>query len=85
MGTLRGYKDTTYPMVLAFISYWPFGLTVGYVLGRTDLVVPAMGAAGFWIGFISGLSVAAVLLSVRLKKVSKAYKRRHFQEQLNSA
>jgi MATE family multidrug resistance protein len=85
MGTLRGYKDTTYPMVLAFISYWPFGLTVGYVLGRTNLVVPAMGAAGFWIGFISGLSVAAVLLSVRLKKVSKAYKRRHFQEQLNSA
>lgn len=72
-------------MILAFISYWPFGLTVGYILGLTDWVVPAMGAAGFWIGFISGLSVAAVLLSLRLRRVSRRYERKHFREQLNSA
>lgn len=85
MGTLRGYKDTKYPMVMAFIAYWPFGLSVGVILGLTDWVVPAMGAAGFWIGFISGLSVAAVLMSVRLRHVSKRYQRQRFQQQLNSA
>ena len=83
MGTLRGYKDTKYPMLMAFVSYWPFGLTVGYVLGRTDLVVPAMGAAGFWIGFISGLSVAAVLLTIRLRYIASHYEQRQFQQQLN--
>lgn len=84
MGTLRGYKDTTYPMIMAFIAYWPFGLTVGIVLGLTDWVVPAMGAAGFWIGFISGLSVAAVLLSIRLRIVAKNYQRDEFQQQVNA-
>ncbi|AVJ56442.1 MATE family efflux transporter [Idiomarina sp. OT37-5b] len=84
MGTLRGYKDTKYPMLMAFISYWPFGLTVGVVLGLTDWIVPAMGAAGFWIGFISGLSVAAVLLTIRLRHIASNYERRHYQQQLNA-
>lgn len=83
MGTLRGYKDTKYPMLMAFISYWPFGLTVGIVLALTDWVVPAMGAAGFWIGFISGLSVAAVLLTIRLLIIANNYERRQFQHQLD--
>ncbi|WP_420807988.1 MATE family efflux transporter [Aliidiomarina minuta] len=69
IGALRGYKDTRAAMVVTFISYWPFGLSVGYVLGRTDYLVPAMGPAGFWIGFISGLSVAALLLTIRLFRV----------------
>lgn len=71
IGALRGYKDTRAAMVVTLISYWPFGLTVGVVLGRTDLLVPAMGPAGFWIGFISGLSVAALLLTVRLMRVHR--------------
>ena len=71
MGALRGYKDTRAAMVVTLIAYWPFGLTVGYVLGRTDYVVPAMGPAGFWIGFISGLSVAAILLTIRLFRVHR--------------
>ncbi|MGM0480437.1 MAG: MATE family efflux transporter [Pseudomonadota bacterium] len=85
MGTLRGYKDTKYPMVMAFISYWPFGLTVGVVLGLTDWIVPAMGAAGFWIGIICGLSVAAVLLNARLYRVARRYQREQYRQQLNSA
>lgn len=44
-----------------------------------------MGAAGFWIGFISGLSVAAVLMSVRLGYVAKRYRRQIFQQQVDSA
>ncbi|WP_417685048.1 MATE family efflux transporter [Pseudidiomarina gelatinasegens] len=77
IGTLRGYKDTKVVMFITFVSYWPFGLSLGIILSLTDWIVPAMGAAGMWIGFIVGLSVAAVLLSWRLLIVSRRYKRDH--------
>jgi MATE family multidrug resistance protein len=64
---LRGYKDTTAMFYLSFISYWVVGMTIGCVLGLTDWVVPHMAAAGFWIGFICGLSTAALTLGLRLK------------------
>lgn len=73
MGALRGYKDTRTPMIITLVSYWPFGLTVGGIFALTDWIVPAMGAAGFWLGFISGLSVAAVLLTFRLFRVHRRY------------
>ena len=68
-GALRGYKDTKSILYITFVSYWLIGLTVGVILGITDLIVPKMGAYGFWIGFITGLSTAAVLLAWRLKIV----------------
>lgn len=68
-GALRGYKDTKSILYITFVSYWLVGLTVGLVLGITDWVVPSMGPYGFWIGFIVGLSTAAVLLAWRLKVV----------------
>lgn len=77
MGTLRGYKDTKATMLLTFISYWPIGLTLGVLLARTDYLVPSIGAAGMWVGFIVGLTVAALLLSWRLKVIT----RRHAQAQ----
>jgi len=70
-GALRGYKDTKSILYITFISYWLIGLTVGLVLGVTDWVVPKMGPYGFWIGFITGLSTAAVLLAWRLKVIQK--------------
>jgi len=70
-GALRGYKDTTSILIITFVSYWVVGLAIGLVLGLTNWVVPAMGASGFWIGFISGLSTAAVLLAWRLKIVQR--------------
>lgn len=73
MGTLRGYKDTKATMILTFISYWPLGLTLGVLLSRTDYLMPAIGAAGMWVGFIVGLTVAAILLSWRLKIISRRY------------
>ncbi len=69
-GALRGYKDTRTPMLLQVFSYWGVGLPLGYTLGLTSLWGPAMGARGFWIGLIAGLSVSAVLLSLRLRKVT---------------
>ncbi|SIN87161.1 MATE family efflux transporter [Salinivibrio sp. ES.052] len=66
-GALRGYKDMRAIFQRTLIAYWGLGLPLGYVLGMTDWLVPAMGAHGFWIGIIIGLSSAAVLLGLRLR------------------
>jgi len=72
-GALRGYKDTKSILYITFVSYWLVGLPVGLILGITDWVVPKMGPYGFWIGFIIGLSLAAVLLAWRLKIIQQRY------------
>ncbi|KZN47069.1 MATE family efflux transporter [Pseudoalteromonas luteoviolacea] len=61
-GVLRGLRYTKPITGVTFFSYWIIGFSLGYVLAKTDLIVPAMGPTGFWIGIIVGLSVAAVLL-----------------------
>ena len=70
-GALRGYKDMTAIFKRTFISYWIVGLPAGYILGMTDWIVEPMGVYGFWIGFIGGLSTAAILLSLRLRWLQK--------------
>lgn len=65
---LRGMKITKPTFFITFIAYWPVGFGLGYALGLTDYIVPAMGVHGFWIGIIIGLTVAAILLSVVLRK-----------------
>ena len=70
---LRGYKDTTAMFVITFVSYWLVGLPTGIILGRTAwLTNEPMAAAGFWIGFIVGLSAAAVLLGARLLYIQRS-------------
>lgn len=66
-GALRGYKDMAAIFNRTFIAYWILGLPIGYVLGMTDWIVEPMGAHGFWMGFIIGLSSAAVMLGLRLR------------------
>lgn len=68
---LRGYKDTQSIFFITLLSYWVVGLPVGYILALTDLVMLPLGAAGFWIGIISGLAVAAVLLIGRMIYLQK--------------
>ncbi|MBM7073254.1 MATE family efflux transporter [Shewanella sp. 202IG2-18] len=72
-GALRGYKDTKSAFYITLISYWGIGMSLGYVLGRTDFIVPAMGAEGFWIGLIAGLSSAAILFAFRLMVIQKRH------------
>ncbi len=72
-GALRGYKDTKSILYITFFSYWVVGLSFGLILGLTDWIVPATGPYGFWVGFISGLTVAAVLLAWRLKVVQNRF------------
>lgn len=66
-GILRGYKDTRSIFFITFTAYWVLGLPSGYILALTDLVVDRMGPAGFWIGFIIGLTAAAVLMMLRMR------------------
>lgn len=66
-GVLRGYKDTRSIFFITFIAYWVLGLPSGYVLALTDWVVEPMGPAGFWIGFIIGLTSAAILMMLRMR------------------
>jgi len=70
-GALRGYKDTKSILYITFVSYWLVGLSVGLILGITDWIVPKMGPYGFWIGFITGLTTAAILLALRLRVIQK--------------
>ncbi|HIF9453871.1 TPA: MATE family efflux transporter [Photobacterium damselae] len=65
-GALRGYKDMRAIFTRTFIAYWVLGLPIGYILGMTDWIVPAMGPQGFWIGFIIGLTAAAIMLGKRV-------------------
>ncbi|MGC9494229.1 MATE family efflux transporter [Vibrio genomosp. F10] len=70
-GALRGYKDMTAIFNRTFIAYWILGLPIGYILGMTDWIVEPMGAHGFWVGFIIGLSSAALMLGIRLQWMHK--------------
>lgn len=68
LGVLRGYKDVQKPFLIAFVSYWIVGLPSGYLLSAyTD-----MGAYGFWVGIILGLTFAAVGFMLRLLRVQKS-------------
>ncbi len=66
-GALRGMQDVTYPAVIAFISYWLIMIPACYLLTFTF----HFGLKGIWVGFIIGLTVAAVLQLVRFKYVLK--------------
>lgn len=67
IGILRGYNDTRIISGICFIAYWLIGLPLGYVLARTDLVVPALGATGFWICYLAALGFGAVCYLLRVR------------------
>ncbi|VFQ46593.1 multi antimicrobial extrusion protein [Desulfoluna butyratoxydans] len=69
-GALRGYKDAKVTFILTFTAYWVITLPLGYTLSMTDALVPAMGARGFWLSLIAGLTVSGLFLGVRLVMVS---------------
>lgn len=73
-GVLRGYYDTGVPLLLNLMAYWMIALPLGYSLGLTDWIVPAMGASGFWISLVTGLTVAGFLLLPRFYIISQRRK-----------
>ena len=70
IGALHAYKDTRIPMYITLFSYIGIGFPVGYMLGLTDLFGLRRGPAGMWMGLVVALSVAAVLLLIRLRKIT---------------
>jgi MATE family multidrug resistance protein len=56
-GALRGLKDTSVPMILATLGYWPVGFGTSALLG----FALGFGGLGIWAGLALGLMVVAVL------------------------
>ncbi|MDD4701727.1 MAG: MATE family efflux transporter, partial [Desulfovibrio sp.] len=67
IGILRGYNDTRIISIICFIAYWVIGLPLGFVLARTDLLTPYMGAQGFWIAYIVALGFGALCYLLRVR------------------
>ncbi|MDH4449450.1 MAG: MATE family efflux transporter [Rhodoferax sp.] len=77
---IRGYKVTRSPMVIHLAAFWGLSLPLGCVLGLAPQWLPlrpvqAMGAQGFWIALVVGLTVAAVGLLLLLHRVTQAHVR----------
>jgi len=68
-GALRGFHDTKTTMFVTFISYWVIGLGLGYIFTFTNWITKPMGVAGFWLGIVLGLALAAILLTLKLRNV----------------
>ena len=74
---VRGYKVTRAPMAIHLTAFWVFSLPLGYLLGRAPAWAPLapaqpMGAAGFWIALVVGLTIAAIGLVTLLRHVARA-------------
>ena len=66
-GALRGYKDTKMPMVINMFAYWALGFPLAYMAAITFRAPPSY----IWAGFVLGLSVAAIMLTIRFFKISR--------------
>ena len=63
LGALRGIADVRIPMFMAFFSYIVVSLPISYLFA----FVFNFGYSGVWIGFVFGLSTAAILFGLRLR------------------
>ncbi len=74
---IRGYKVTRAPMAIHLTAFWVFSLPLGYLLGIAPKWLawaPAqpMGAQGFWIALVVGLTIAALGLVWLLRRVARS-------------
>lgn len=67
VGLLRGLYDVRVPMMFVVLAYWIIGLPFGYYLAFHT----SLETKGIWIGLVTGLSIIAVLLTLRFFSVSK--------------
>ena len=66
-GALRGFKDTSVPMMIAIVGYWVFGIG-----GAVVLAFPlGLGGVGVWGGLALGLAVVWAALAWLFRIVSR--------------
>ena len=82
LGSLRGYKDTFAPMLMLIVTYWFIALPVGYFLTYFGILGNPLGAAGIWIGMITGLVLFSTLIIPRLNYTSNKFILKASQEPL---
>lgn len=61
LGALRGLSDVNAPTLITLFSYWGVALPLSCLLGFTF----GMDVVGVWIGLLAGLTIAAILLTIR--------------------
>jgi MATE family multidrug resistance protein len=66
-GVLRGAGDVKIPAIVNVVGYWLFGLPIGWVLAFSV----GTGARGVWDGLVLGLAAVAVLLVIRVGRLSR--------------
>ena len=66
-GSLRGFKDTRWPMIMAGIGYWLVGFPTAALLGFWA----GWRGMGIWIGLALGLAVTAALMVGRFERLSR--------------
>ena len=67
LGTLRGYKDTRVPMLIAFVGYWLLGIGGGIVLAYSM----GLDGPGIWWGLAIGLAASGIMLLLRFDHLSR--------------
>jgi len=67
LGALRGMQDVKIPTIMTFVAYWLIGFPTCYYLG---LYTP-LKSTGIWIGLLSGLASAAIMLYIRFNYLTK--------------
>ena len=66
-GILRGMTDVTVPMLIALCAYWVLGVPASYLLAFEV----GLGTQGVWMGFVLGLTVAALSFVYRFHILSR--------------
>ncbi|SIS71556.1 multidrug resistance protein, MATE family [Filimonas lacunae] len=67
VGLCRGIKDVRTPTLYVALAYWVLGIPIGCLMAFTF----KLGAAGMWIGFVSGLTFSSLLLNKRFFSIIK--------------
>jgi MATE family multidrug resistance protein len=67
LGVLRGMEDVKIPTLITLIAYWVIGLPLGYLLAFEF----GYAEKGIWYGLLIGLSLTAILLYFRFRKLSR--------------
>jgi MATE family multidrug resistance protein len=73
LGALRGMGDVKIPTLVTFIAYWVISIPLAYYLG----FILNMGGNGIWIALSLGLTLSAIMLYWRFRKLSARLIRNH--------